>query len=91
MSAEERGEEGAVSELLLAAAKAATQRSLSHGEEEDEGKGFFGTGDDDRGLATALALLTGPPKSAEREGNLPVAPLGAAAVVGFVIIALLQV
>lgn len=91
----ERGEEEAVSELLAAAA--ATQRSLSHGEEE--GKGLFGTGDEnDRGLAgaagtTVLALLKGPPKSAESVGNLPAAaPLGAAAaVVAGLIIALLQV
>ena len=89
----ERGE-GEVLELLLLlllAAAAATQRSLLHGEEGEEGgKGSFGTGDDERGRsragAAALALIEEPPRSAERDRSLLLAPLGAA---GLAIIALL--
>ena len=98
----ERGE-GEVLELLLlllllAAAAAATQRSLLHGEEGEEGgKGSFGTGDDERGRsragAAALALVEEPPRSAERDRSLLLAPLGAAglAIIALLLLLLLQV
>ena len=84
--------------LLLAAAAAATQRSLLHGEEGEEGgKGSFGTGDDERGRsragAAALALVEEPPRSAERDRSLLLAPLGAAglAIIALLLLLLLQV
>ena len=65
--------------------------------ERKEERGSFGTGDDERGRsragAAALALVEEPPRSAERDRSLLLAPLGAAglAIIALLLLLLLQV